>query len=109
MKGGASTSSPGSGASAPATKSLAERDADFRKRNLERQEGETKSGKEQADAKEAQRNCEDSRSQLKALQEGHRIARTDPKTGEIAFLEDAKRPAEIASAQKAVDSWCNKK
>ena len=109
MKGGAAASSPGAAASAPATKTLAERDAEFRKRNLERQESETKTAKDQADAKDAQRNCEDSRSQLKALQEGHRIARTDPKTGEVAFLEDAKRPAEIANAQKAVDGWCNKK
>ncbi len=109
MKGGAATSSSGGGASAPATKTLAERDAEFRKRNLERTEGEAKAAKDQSDSKDAQRNCEDSRSQLKALQEGHRIARTDPKTGELTFLEDAKRPAEITSAQKAVESWCNKK
>ena len=108
LKGGVPTSSPGSGASAPAAKTLAERDADFRKRNLERQESETKAAKDQADSKDAQRNCDDARSQLKALQEGHRIARTDPKTGELTFLEDAKRPAEIATAQKAVESWCKK-
>ena len=109
QKGGAPASGPAAGGSAPATKSLAERDADFRKRALERQENETKTAKEQADSKDAQRNCDDSRSQLKALQEGHRIARTDPKTGELTFLEDDKRPAEIASAQKAVDSWCKRK
>jgi hypothetical protein len=95
--------------SAPAPKSLAERDADFKKRALERQEAEKKSAKEQADAKETERSCLESRGQLRALQEGQRISRNDPKTGERIVLEDKDRPAEIAAAQKSVDQWCNKK
>ena len=50
-KGGASPA-PAAGSSAPApAKSLAERDADFKKRALERQEAEKKDEKAQADAK----------------------------------------------------------
>jgi hypothetical protein len=109
MKGGAGAG-PASGASpaAPA-KSMAERDAEFKKRMLERQETETKSEKAKADAKDAERSCLDARSQLRALQDGQRIARTDPKTGERIVLEDKDRPNEIATAQKSVDQWCNKK
>jgi hypothetical protein len=101
---------PASGSSAPApAKSLAERDAEFKKRALERQEAEKKAEKAQADAQESERNCLDARSQLRALQDGQRIVRTDPKTGERIVLEDQDRPAEIAGAQKAADAWCNKK
>jgi hypothetical protein len=109
MKGGAGPG-PAAGSNAPApAKSFAERDAEFKKRALERQEAEKKGEKAQADAKEAERNCLDARSQLRALQDGQRIARTDPKTGERIVLEDQDRPGEIAAAQKAVDGWCNKK
>jgi hypothetical protein len=98
----------GPSSSTPAAKSLADRDAEFKKRSLERQEAEAKSEKEKADAKDAERNCLDARSQLRSLQEGNRIARTDPKTGERSFLEDKDRPGEIATAQRAVDQWCKK-
>lgn len=103
MKGG--TGSSGSGA-APSGKSLAERDAEFRKRGLERQESDAKAEKERADVKEAERNCENARAQLRQLQEGLRISRIDPNTGERSFLEDKDRPAEIDRAQKSIDSWC---
>ena len=109
MKSGGDAAGAGTAKPAPAAKSLAERDAEFRKRSLERQETEAKADKEKAESKEAERNCNDARAQLKQLQDGMRIARIDPKTGERAFLEDKDRPAEIASAQKAVDSWCKRK
>ena len=51
----------------------------------------------------------DARAQLRGLQDGQRISRTDPKTGERVVLEDKDRPGEIAGAQKSVDQWCNKK
>lgn len=109
MKGGAGPG-PASGASSAApAKSLAERDADFKKRALERQETDSKSEKAKSEAKDVERNCLDARAQLRGLQEGQRISRTDPKTGERSFMEDKDRPAEIAAAQKSVEQWCNKK
>ena len=60
-------------------------------------------------SKDAERNCFDARSQLRALQDGQRISRTDPRTGERIVLDDKDRPAEIATAQKNVDNWCNRK
>ena len=109
MKGGAGPGPASGGTSAAPAKSIAERDADFKKRALERQEAEKKSAKSEQETKEAERSCLDARGQLRALQDGQRISRTDPKTGERIVLEDKDRPGEIASAQKLVDQWCNKK
>jgi hypothetical protein len=109
MKGGASAGPAGGSSTATPAKSLAERDAEFKKRALERQDAEKKSEKEQSDAKDTERACLDARAQLRALQEGQRISRADPKTGERIVLEDKDRPGEIAAAQKAADQWCNKK
>jgi len=108
MKSGAGAASSGAGSAAPAGKSLAEREAEFKKRNLERQEAEAKAAKQQAESKDSERACNDARAQLRSLQEGQRIARVDPNTGERSFLEDKDRPGEIANAQKAVDNWCKK-
>ena len=99
----------GTGNSGAAAKSMAERDAEFKKRSIERQEAEAKGAKEKSEAKDGERNCLEARSQLRSLQDGQRISRTDPKTGERSFLEDKDRPGEIANVQKAVDQWCNKK
>jgi hypothetical protein len=96
------------GAAAPAAKSLSEQDAAFRKRTLERQEAEAKGEKEKAEAGVAARNCNDARAQLKQLQDGQRVSKIDPNSGERSFLEDKDRPGEIANAQKAVDGWCKK-
>lgn len=94
------------GASGTAAKSQAEREAGFRKRAMERQEADAKAEKEKAEAKIAERNCTDARAQLRQLQEGQRIARIDPNTGERSYLTDAERLAEIANARKAAASWC---
>ena len=110
MKGGAGPGPAGGSAAAPVkSKSLAEQDAEFKKRTLDRQDAEKKAEKEKADAKDLEQNCLSARAQLRGLQDGQRISRTDPKTGERIVLEDKDRPGEIASAQKSVDQWCNKK
>ena len=109
MKGGASPGPAAGSGAAPAGKTLAEQDAEFKKRILERQEAETKAAKEKSEARDLERNCVDARAQLRALQDGQRIQRTDPKTGERIVLEDKDRPNEIATAQRSVEQWCNKK
>ena len=108
LKGGAGPAA-GGGSSAPASKSLAEQDAAFRKRSIERQEAEAEAAKQQAESEEAKRNCFDARAQLKQLQDGTRLSRTNPDTGERTFLDDSQRQTELVNAQKAVDNWCNKK
>ena len=105
-----SGTAPAAGGSAsPASKTLAEKDAEFRKRTMERQESEAKAAKELAEARDSKRNCDEARSQLKQLVDGQRIVRTDPNTGERTFLDDKDRASEIAIAQKNVEGWCNKK
>jgi len=100
------TSSTSSPASAP--KSIAEQEAEFRKRALEKKEAEAKAAKDAADAKRAEDECNKARANLEALETGQRI--TIPgANGERTYLEDADRPAQIASAKEAVDSWCNRK
>jgi hypothetical protein len=89
-----------------ATKSLAERDAEFRKRQIEKQEAEAKAQKTSAQAAQQQRACQDAQTYLKSLEAGQRITRTDPKTGERTFMDDADYPKEIASAQRSVSANC---
>jgi hypothetical protein len=87
-------------------KSLAERDAEFRKRQLEGTEARQKEEAKATEKAAQSEDCERARTYVKSLQEGQRIAQVDPKTGERIFLDDANRPAEIARAQKVADSNC---
>jgi hypothetical protein len=101
-----SGSGPAVAAPASSAKSLAEREADFRKRQTEQQEVQAKQEKQAAENQQKQRACENARAYLKSLQSGNRIARVDPKTGERSFLEDKEYAGEIASAQQSVDTNC---
>jgi hypothetical protein len=94
----------GAGASQP--KSLAERDADFRKRQVEKQEAEAKAQKTAADSEQKQRACTDAQSYLKSLQSGSRIVRSDAKTGERSYLADSDYPKEIARTQQQIQQAC---
>lgn len=98
--GGPSTSA----ASKP--KSLAEQEADFKKRRSEQAEAQGKEQKEAAEKAQRQRACDDAKNYLAGLESGARIARTDPKTGERVFLEDAARAKEIANARQSVQANC---
>lgn len=97
---------PSASPSATTQKSLAEREADFKKRQMEGAEARQKDEKIAAESQEKQAACEQARTYLKSLQVGNRIARVDPKTGERVFLEDPDRPGEIAKAQRAIDGNC---
>lgn len=99
---------PASAPSVPSTqqKSLAEREADFRKRQVEQQEAAKKAEEKNQESADRKQNCETARSYLSSLQSGNRIGKTDPKTGERVFLEDNERAAEVARAQRAVDTNC---
>jgi len=101
-----STGGPSSSPAAPAQKSIAEREADFRKRQMEQQEARTKDEKKAGESKERRQACEQARSYLGGLQTGGRIVRQDPKTGERYDLDDAARAGEIANAQRSVEQNC---
>lgn len=91
---------------APQPKSLAEEDAAFRKRQVEQQETQQKADKQAAEADQKRQACDSARAYLKSVQDGIRLTRTDPKTGERVYLEDAQYAAETAKAQRAVDQNC---
>ena len=101
----AAPSAPSAGAGTP-SKSLAERDAEFRKRQIEKQEGETKAQKTAAEGAQRERACNDARANLKSLQAGNRITRVDPKTGERNYLSDSEYAPEIARTQQLIQSNC---
>lgn len=95
-------------AAAPANpqKSVAERDAEFRKRQADQQEAAKKAEEKNQETADRRQNCETAQAYLRSLQSGNRIGKTDPKTGERVFLEDNERAAEIARAQRAADTNC---
>jgi hypothetical protein len=97
---------PSSTTSPPQGKSIADREAEFRKRQIEREESRQKDEKKTAEEQEKRAACAQAQAYLKSLQEYQRITQTDPKTGERVFLEDTDRPAELAKAQRVVDSNC---
>lgn len=103
-----STGIPNNPGSAPASpqKSLADRDAEFRKRQIEQQDSAKKAEEKAQEKADLKQNCESAQGYLKGLQSGARAAKTDPATGERVFLEDAERAAEIARAQRAVETNC---
>jgi hypothetical protein len=95
-----------SGAASPQQKSIAEREAEFRKRQMESADAQKKEEAKATELAQNRENCERARIYLRSLQEGQRISQIDPKTGERVYVEDSQRPAEIARAQQAADSWC---
>ena len=97
---------PSAAPPAAAQKSLAEREADFRKRQTEGAEALQKDEKNAAATAEQRYACDNARSYLKARQEGQRITRTDPKTGERVYLDDSEYASETARAQRAVSELC---
>lgn len=105
-------SGPTSGGSAPAPaapaapKSLAERDADFKKRMIEQQETQQKDATKSAEMAQRRQDCEVAQSYLKSIESGQRLARTDAKTGERVYLEDAEREAEANRARARMADAC---
>lgn len=86
--------------------SLAEQEADFRKRRAESQSARDKAEKADVEAAIRTDACARARAYIKALESGQRVARTDPTTGERRFLEDAEYPSELAVARRAADTNC---
>lgn len=93
-------------AAKPAEKPFAERETDFRKRQVEKQEAEAKAVKSGAETTQRKQACTDSQAYLKTLQGGHRIRTTDAKTGERSYLADSDYAKEIARTQQTIAANC---
>ncbi len=97
---------PKSDSKAPAQKSTAEKDADFKKRQTDQQAAATKKDEDAKDTETRKANCDNSRAHLAALESGERVVRNDPVTGERSYLDDKDRAKAVAEARRSVDGWC---
>ena len=93
------------GAPAAKARTYVEQEADFKKRQVEAAEREAAEKKTANEATEKKRNCEQARAQLKNLQAGGRVTRTNAQ-GEREYMSDAQIGQEIERSKQAVDSWC---
>ena len=85
---------------------LAEREAEFRKRQTEQAQTAAKKAEDDKDAEARKANCQNARSHLAAIESGERIVMVDPATGERSYLDDAGRAKALAQARASVQGWC---
>lgn len=81
--------------------SVAEREADYVKRQKEKAEQDKKTAEEKANKAVLARNCELTRANRRTLESGGRIATTGA-NGERTYLDDSQRAAEIKAADQAL-------
>jgi len=88
-----------------APQSYQEKDMEFRKRRLEKQEAEQKAEQEKQQAEAKRQNCESAKSRVAGLSAGGRVGRYDAK-GQIYYLGDDDIARELAEARKQADQAC---
>ena len=113
--GGSSPSAPGSVAAAPAAsdaksdargqKTVAEQEAEFRKRQKERADAESKAQRDEQLLAMKAAECERQRGYLRSLEDGNRIFQTNT-SGEREVIDDAKRDAEIRRVRESLIKNC---
>ena len=97
----AATAAPSSNELASKPTSLADRNADFRKRAKEKEEREQKDAAAAAEKVGKAEDCERARSYKRSLDSGVRVSTTE-KNGERGYMSDEQRAAELKKADKAV-------
>jgi len=102
--GAPENSSQASGVAAP--KTLAEREADWKKSQKAKEEAAQKELKEQEAASIKQNNCESARTNLTTLENSPAIATYNSK-GERTIMDDSIRKQRIDEARQAVNNFCN--
>jgi hypothetical protein len=96
--------SPANGPAAP--KTLAEREAEWKKSQKSKEEATQKEAQQKEAAAIKQKNCESARSNLSTLENSPAIVTYNEK-GERIYMDDASRKQNIDEARKAVSSYCN--
>ncbi len=89
-----------------APKTSADREADFRKRQAEQQAASTKAAQTATENEDRQRACQSAQSNLMALKSRQRMSRTDPKTGDRVFFEEADYQRELPITERLVAENC---
>ena len=93
---------PAATSGAPST---ADREMAYRKRRLEREQGERKNEENQARERQVAAACEDARAEVRTMSSGERIMRIDER-GERVVLDDAVRGERLQAARRAVSEHC---
>jgi hypothetical protein len=86
-------------------KTPAEREAEFRKRQVMQADDEKKAAKDAEQKQKQAEICDRLRRSLASLESGQRVA-TTTKTGEIAFMDDATRQSEIERNKQSIAESC---
>jgi type IV secretory pathway VirB10-like protein len=83
----------------------AQQDAEFRNRQKDAEKAKEKEAKGAEETQVKRDNCSSAQEQLRVLESGQRVARTDA-AGERYYIDDQQRNAGIANARKLVQQWC---
>ncbi len=89
-----------------AQKSLAEREAEWKKSQKLKDEVEQKAALEKENVLIRQKNCEGARSNLATLENGRALVTYDAK-GKRSFVDEATRAQRTEEERKAVSTYCN--
>ena len=95
-----------SASAASGVKSLAEIEAELRKKQKDKEAVAQKSVQQQEEARVKQRNCDAARSNLKVLEDSPRITIYDA-NGERGYMDDDTRKQDSEQARKEVSQYCN--
>jgi hypothetical protein len=86
-------------------KSVAEREAELRKKQKADKEAAAKAAKEQANKAANQENCDQARLSLRTLESGIRIKEVDA-SGEHVYIDDEQRQQRIEKTRQDIDRVC---
>jgi hypothetical protein len=109
-RGADGTPAPATGAAeaprpASGAKTLAEQEADFRKRTAEREKAAQKVEQEESQAAERAANCTQAKGYLQMIDGGTRLMRPDAE-GNRNFMDEDQRAAEVAKTQETIAKNC---
>lgn len=96
----------GDGKDKGAPKSLVDRDVDFRKRQTDQKDAEAKAAQTATETADRKRACDSAQSNLMALKNRQRMSRTDPKTGERVFYDEADYQRELPVTERLAAENC---
>jgi len=105
-QGAGGVAQPAPAPQAPATRSLAEQEAEFRKRAAERDKAAQKAEQEEAQAKARAEACAHARGYLQIIESGTRLMRPDAE-GNRNFMDEEQRAAETQKAQDGIAKNCS--
>lgn len=105
VQGATGSAAPAPAAPPPATRSLAEQDAEFRKRAAARQKAAQKEEEDETQATARAQACSQAKGYLQLIESGTRLMRPDAE-GNRNYLDEEQRAAETQKAQENIAKNC---